>query len=183
MEQVTKRKVILINKQFQYNLILKFILVNCLILVLFGGFLYMFLNSEIESNLYSAHVTYSNISEMLSPIVLTLSILNIIISSVLISIFVLFASHKIAGPLYRFDQGVREICKRNLNVFLGLRKGDELYEFSDSLKEMVDVIKSDIIRTRELVVEIGELNTGEIKNQQIEEKIKNLTRLIDTYQL
>lgn len=183
MEKAHKRSIVLINKRFQYNLILKFILVNILILTIFGGFLFMFLNSEIESNLYSAHVTYSNISQMLSPIILTLSILNIIISSALISLFVLFASHKIAGPLYRFDQGIREICKRNLNVFLSLRKGDELYEFSNSLIEMVDVLKSDISKTKELVMEMEKLNTEEVKNQQMDEKIGNLNRLLNTYQI
>ena len=134
-----KRKIVMINKKFQLALIFKFLLVNILILGLFGIFLFMFMNSEIEANLYSAHVTYQNMSDMLLPIIITLSILNILISSAIITIFVLYASFRIAGPLYRFNAAIREIDQGNLKPLLKLRDKDELSAFSETLQSSITI--------------------------------------------
>ena len=112
-----RRKIVLINKKFQFRLIAMFILLNAVIMIVFGAIMFLFLNSEIEANLNSAHVTYSNLSQMLFPILLTLSGLNIIISSIVIAGFVLFASHKLAGPLYRFNSVIDEMNNRNFSSF------------------------------------------------------------------
>ena len=108
-----RRHIIMINKSFQFKLIVKFIIVNIIIMILFGIFLYIFLNSEVESNLQSAHVMYKNIKDMLFPIILTLSFLNILVSSIIIGIFVLYASHRLAGPLYRFNTALGDIVNSN----------------------------------------------------------------------
>jgi len=181
MEKENKRKIVLINKRFQYGLIAKFLLVNIVILATYGGFLYLFLDNEIQSNLYSAHVTYNNMKGMLWPIVLTLSILNIIVSSILISVFVLFASHRIAGPLYRFKSAVHEICQRNLQPFLSLRKKDELFSLSDTLQEMTDLLKEDVGKIGEVLVRVKEINQS-IENSDLAAEIEKLEAIVQQYQ-
>jgi len=78
-----QRRIILINRGFQLKLILKFLLVNILIMVVFGVSIYSFLNSELDTGLRSAHVTYKNIKDMLLPIVITLSVLSVLVSSII----------------------------------------------------------------------------------------------------
>ncbi len=173
-----RRRIIMINRKFQITLIIKFLLVNILILGFFGSFLFLFLNSEVEANLYSAHVTYQNMKDMLFPIVLTLSILNIIISSAIITIFVLYASFRIAGPLYRFNAAIKEIAGGNLRPLLKLRNKDELYEFSSSLQEMANSFIELVVQSRIISADLKKI-AQETKNEELNKKIKEMDSLIE----
>ena len=177
------RRIILINRGFQYRMIAKFILLNIIIMVLFGVLLYIFLNSEIDSNLKSAHVTYKNVKDMLFPIIITLSIINILVSSMIIGMFVLYASFRIAGPLYRFNEVIKEIYYKNLNPTTSLRSGDQLYEFSVNLKKMIEVIAADIIEIRDKTSEIKELNKKGAAKRKLTEKIEELEGIVNQYRL
>ena len=53
-----KRKIKLINRDFQYKLMAKFIIINAFILALFGSIIYVFFNSEIDTNLKSATAAF-----------------------------------------------------------------------------------------------------------------------------
>ena len=81
---------------------------------------------------------------MLFPILLTLSLINIIISSVVIAGFVLFASHKLAGPIYRFTQSLEEMSNKNFSPFPEIREGDQFIVFSRTMKKMHDTISNDL---------------------------------------
>lgn len=183
MKKDNRRKTVLINRGFQYRMILKFIVLNIMIMILFGGLLYLFLNSEIESNLKSAHVTYKNIKEMLFPIIVTLSIINIFVSSVIISLFVLFASFRIAGPLYRFNEVVKAICNKNLRPVTSLREGDQLYECSITLKNMSEIIAEDFQDIKAKTDEICAMNKAGAEKEKISKKIEELKKIVNQYQL
>ncbi|MBN2041448.1 MAG: hypothetical protein JW864_15520 [Spirochaetes bacterium] len=178
-----RRHIILINKSFQFRLIIKFIIVNIIILILFSIFLYLFLNSEVESNLQSAHVTYKNIKDMLFPIILTLSILNIIISSILISIFVLYASHKVAGPLYRFNEALKSILNRNLHPVTSIREGDQLFECSTNLKLVSHVFSDDISDIKKHVHGLKALIKKNVNSDDLLKKIEELENITNQYKI
>jgi len=141
----------------------------------------MFLNSEIESNLYSAHVKYQNIKDMLFPIVLLLSIINILVASLIIGIFVLYASHKIAGPLYRFHNVIDKISNRNLKSDIDLRDGDQLYEFSIKLKRMSGKIKEDILGMKDIISELKNQQLKKLDKEKLSKKIHELEKILDQY--
>jgi len=56
-----KRSTVLINKQFQIGQVAKFIAVHILALVIFGSLIYLFLDSELDSNLASGGNTYNRL--------------------------------------------------------------------------------------------------------------------------
>jgi nitrogen fixation/metabolism regulation signal transduction histidine kinase len=172
-----KRKIVLINKRFQLALIIKFLLVNILVMGLFGVFLFLFMNSEIEANLYSAHVTYQNMSDMLLPIIITLSVLNILISSGIITVFVLYASFRIAGPLYRFNAAIDEINQGNLKPMLSLREKDELYAFSETLKELTSTMVNHTDNCKNVLSEL-KASAEKMGEQDILKKIEDLESLL-----
>ena len=173
MEFENKRHTMLINKRFHYRLIGRFLFANVIIMGMFGGVLYLFLDNEIQSNLYSAHVVYKNMKSMLIPIVLTLTTLNIIISSIVISLIVLFMSQKIVGPLHRFRCAIQEICQKNLGPSLDLRDNDELFPLSDQLKEMIENLQQDGGKIKKVQLRLKELNQ-ELQNSELETEIEKL---------
>jgi methyl-accepting chemotaxis protein len=168
MKKSERRKIVMINKRFQLTLILRFLIVNVALMLLSSVFLYLFLNSEIEANLHSAHVMYQNMGEMLLPIIVTISLLNVIISSTIITLFVLYTSFRIAGPLYRFNTAIREITKGNLTPLMKLRDKDELTDFSISLQEMAECLIDRVDKTKEISSRLKELNKT-IKSEELNE--------------
>jgi hypothetical protein len=178
-----RRHIILINRDFQFKLIGKFIIINILIMIIFGFFLYIFLNSEVESNLLSAHVTYKNVKDMLFPIILTLSIINVLVSSIIIAVFVLYASHKVAGPLYRFNEALTSILNKNLKTFTALREGDQLYDCSITLTQVSQVLTKDISEIKDAITDVKNLCNKSSQKEKIIKKVKELENIISQYQL
>ena len=60
-------------------------------------------------------------------------LLVIIISAIL--------SHKMAGPVYRFEQTCKAIAKGDLSQRVHLRKGDQLTELQTEFNKMMDTIE------------------------------------------
>ncbi|MFH0976034.1 MAG: hypothetical protein V1874_09655 [Spirochaetota bacterium] len=178
-----RRHIILINREFQVRLISKFIIINILIMIIFGFFLYIFLNSEVETNLLSAHVTYKNVKDMLFPIILTLSIINMLVSSIIIAVFVLYASHKVAGPLYRFNEALKDILNKNLKTFTALREGDQLYDCSITLTQVSQALTEDMSEIKNGITEVKNLCSKSGGKEKLIKKLKELENLISQYQL
>ena len=177
MNQV-KRKIILIKRGFQLKIIWKFILANALILTVFGGFIYIFFDSEISANLASAHVAYKNFSQMLFPIILTLSVINLLFMAIIISIMVLYSSHKVAGPMYRFNEALNEIAEGNLKPLTKIRETDQLQELSGTLTRMTNALSADIVLIREKIVELRK----KIPEEYLD-GLDELTSIIEKYKI
>ena len=174
-----RRKTILINRKFQIIMIIKFISLNIVLLALFSGVVYLFLDSEVGANLQKAHLSYRNVRDMLLPIVISLSVITIVISSVIIAFFVLMASFRIAGPLYRFNTVVTDLGKRDFTTATSLRKQDQLYECSISLKETVKKLSGDFsgmkTKTEELISLCGIGSAAD--------KAREIKNILDRYSL
>ena len=68
-----------------------------------------------------------------------------------IAIYVLFVviisaivSHKMAGPVYRFEQTCKKIAGGDFSQRIHLREGDSLQELQDDFNKMMDVVENRI---------------------------------------
>lgn len=182
-EPKPKRKIKLINRSFQYRLMAKFILVNIFILILFGGMIYIFFQSEISANLASAHATYRSVSQMLLPIVLTLSLLNILFTSLIIAWAVVYWSHKIAGPLYRFNEALKEIAGGNLAPLTRIREDDQLKELSQTLGKVTGQFSRDVSGIKNKIEEMKQLLTQYSVPEELRTKLEELENIAGKYRL
>lgn len=85
----------------------------------------------------------------------------------------IFLSHKIAGPLYRFDRSFREITQGNLALRVHLRKGDEAMELTQSFNAMVDTFENSIKHLKELA---PKCQPQDVKQALMEELARFQTR-------
>lgn len=53
-------------------------------------------------------------------------------------------SHKMAGPIYRFEQTCKEIAAGDFSKRVHLRKGDQLMELQDEFNAMMDRVEAEI---------------------------------------
>ncbi|MBU4375943.1 MAG: methyl-accepting chemotaxis protein [Candidatus Omnitrophica bacterium] len=72
---------------------------------------------------------------------------NMSVLAVLIFIFAIFISHRIAGPIYRVKSIIRDIGEGKLDKRIHLRKNDELHDLADELNKMQENLKSRLKET------------------------------------
>lgn len=175
MGKRNRRKTVMINLSFQLKMIFVFLSLNVILMVSFQAVLYFFMDSEINALLSRTHITLLTLREMLFPLSLTLSFLNIIISSLIITAFVLFASFRIAGPLYRFQMVVRDISERNLDTYTKIRNYDQLNEFAEEIGRMKKILADDIMALKdELVTAESACGEGSLSAKQSLERMKDI---------
>jgi hypothetical protein len=56
-----------------------------------------------------------------------------------VAILSVFMSHKIFGPIYRLSQAIRQKLDGETNIHCRLRKGDYFMDFSDLLRELIEM--------------------------------------------
>jgi methyl-accepting chemotaxis protein len=58
-----------------------------------------------------------------------------------VTIFAIFASHKFAGPIYRFERSARAVGSGDLTHRVQIRTGDEMEGFQDEFNLMVESLQ------------------------------------------
>ncbi len=69
---------------------------------------------------------------------------KIAIYVLLVIVISAIVSHKMAGPVYRFEQTCKAIAKGDFSQRVHLRKGDRLQELQDEFNKMMDVVENRI---------------------------------------
>ena len=98
------------------------------------------------------HSALKSVNRSLAP--------KIIIMVIIIFIGGIFVSHRIAGPMYRFEKSAQAISKGDLSVNFYVRKSDEMKHTAVTLEEMVESLRADIEKMKRLA---DERNVEEIK--------------------
>ena len=145
-----RRRTFLINKQFQFSFAIRF-----LVLIVFASaaalalFLY---NSTgtLTTSYNGSELTILRTSSFFLP-VLVMSTIGVIIVTCVIGILVLiYLSHQIAGPIFRFEQVLNEIDKGNLTHRFTLRDNDQFAELAVRINELAGTMdgKLGVIKTQ-----------------------------------
>lgn len=68
---------------------------------------------------------------------------------VLVAVFAIFASHKFAGPIYRFKRTLEAVAEGDLTARAFLRKNDELNDVRDVLNKAIISVQRRVAQDRE----------------------------------
>ncbi len=139
--QSFKRKKIFIQPAFQGKFIFWVIVVVILASGVSAALLYFLLTSFFESQSKSAHIILTESWQHLGLAIVIGNLVSLVIGSVVAAIIVLYRSHKVAGPLYRFCRIFEQIGEGRLDDMTQLRKHDELTEVAESIQLMIDKLK------------------------------------------
>jgi signal transduction histidine kinase len=163
MNPAKPRRIVLINPRYQLRLAGAFLAVQILLTGIFAGGLYLFLDSELQASLASAHARFLALDRMLLPIVALLSCFSLALSTVLVTIFVVLLSHRLAGPLYRFRTALEALAERRFDPHTRLRQDDQFGEVADSLGKALGTVSTDLEDLRAAVAagKAGSASPGE----------------------
>ena len=156
-----RRRNYFIKKKFQMNFIVKFglllLLESILIIALF---MYISKNTLTTGYAHSILKVENTQNFFIIPFTLVSLICFTAIGLAGMIVFTLF-SHRIAGPLYRFEKILQQIGAGDLTANVKLRKKDQLVEFEKLINILVNTldnrmgnIKRDLEQAQELILKI-----------------------------
>ena len=166
-----------IDKSFQTRFILKFCVIVVFASVAIGAALIMLSENSTTVAIENTQVSVRKTSDFIFPIMIQTIIIVTIFSAIAVSILSLFASHKIAGPLFRLRREIEKLGAGNLNVNFNIREGDQLKNLAAPLAQMACSLKSKIEEIHIDFIEVGQMvegisDTG--KKKQLEGKLKDI---------
>ncbi|MFA7576895.1 MAG: methyl-accepting chemotaxis protein [Candidatus Muiribacteriota bacterium] len=177
-----RRKIFLIKKGLQFRYMFSVILIMVISASIVGWSIYYTIWNKVASPSNLQYDDLENIWENVNYLLL----IRVPALIVFVGVFSLMLSHKIAGPVYRFEQSAKQIANGDLGLRIKLRKGDELSELSDIFNRMTANLEN-IVKKDRLIIEkiIGVINKipmslkqEEISDNEKEEIIVELTEVV-----
>lgn len=82
---------------------------------------------------------------------------------VAVAIFSVYFTHRLAGPLYRFQRSASELAEGNLSLRIRLRNGDHLQDLADIINQAIGNMERAMIDIRDRVANSRETILSEIE--------------------
>lgn len=155
-----KRRNYFVKKRFQINFSARFVLLLILESVLMGAlFMYVSGNTITTGYRNAALKIDSTPSFFMASFALITAIAVVGIGLAGMVVFILL-SHRIAGPLYRFEKVLAQIESGDLTTRIDLRKTDQLMELKGALNVFVNSLDKRMGRIKVIMEEAKMLMAG-----------------------
>lgn len=175
-----KRRNYFINKAFQAEFVLKFCGLVILGSALFGILMYLFSKNALTTSFENSRLVIKSTSDYIFPGLLFGGLITGIITAISASVVVILMTHRIAGPMYRFERYIKEVGSGKLCPDLRIRKKDQFQNMVDALNKMTDDLKLGLTEVNEvsnkldkLIVELSDSSNMEILLREDIKKIVN----------
>jgi len=154
-----RRRNYFIKKKFQVNFTVKFLIIILIEAFLAAGlFLYMS-KGTLTTGYLGSELRIARTYDFFLPMLLLSNLIIVGISAVIgIAVFI-FLSHRIAGPLYRFENILDAIKKGDLTQRFKLRENDQFVELANSINEHTDTLDKNMGHLKAGVMEFSQLTS------------------------
>lgn len=164
-----------IKPSFQLRFILQFCILMVLGCLAFGAILYFYSNRTLTTAFVDSKLRVMSTADFLLPAlgICTLAIAGVI--AVISAARLLFLSHRIAGPLYRFEKAAQAIGGGNLSSEVSIRADDELQDVARSMDGMVADLRARVTQLQTQTRLLRDIiHEAKRKSTAPEEFLKNL---------
>jgi len=142
-----------IKKDFQTRFIIRFILVLIIGGVISVGLTYLTTRGTLTTSYVDARLVIQDTPLAILPSVVLTTLITIVVVGVIVGIVTLLVSHKIAGPMFRFEKDIERIAGGDLKSHIHLRREDQFQEMVKTLNAMIDSLNSKVSEIRQEVAE------------------------------
>lgn len=133
-----------IKKKFQLNFSIRFLSLIIIEAVLLAGLFWYVSQNTLTTSYQDAQLRIENTSSFFLPSLMYPGLIVTGVVAVIGLIGLIFISHKIAGPLYRFEKSLKEIGQGDLTCRVSLRKRDQLSDLADTLNNFTSGIETKV---------------------------------------
>lgn len=141
-----KRKNYFIKKGFQSKFILKFCFILLCGIILSTGLVFIFSQETLTSSFNNSRLVISSTAEAIMPTLLITNLITLGIITLAAIGVTLFVSHRIAGPMFRFEKDIKRVASGDLSVRINLRHKDQFSEMADAFNEMASSFHGKIVQ-------------------------------------
>ena len=131
-----------VKNQFQRWLLARILGTVLLSSVVAAIILYFYASQEISASFYDAHIKIRRVSDLLLPVIIAGSFVSLLSGTLL----ALFLPQKIAGPIFRIEEDLKEVRDGNLKKEIRLREGDPLQELAQIINSTISFLCAKIER-------------------------------------
>ena len=170
-----RRKTYFIQKVFQAKFILAFLLLVIIGSIISGIILYTKANTYLGYEYGRAHIKLEKTGEILQPALFISYGIGVVLIGFATIILTIFISHKIAGPLYRFERSAEEIGKGNLTLVTQLRESDQAKDLANAFSRMTSDLRKKLLEIDSSTKEIDQI--AEDLNAVIQDKSPNMKEI------
>ncbi len=142
----SKRRNYFINKGFQTEFILKFCGLVALGAVIFGIILYVFSSRTLTTSFENSRLVVKSTADYLLPGLLFGGVIVAILTAMASSIIVLLMTHRVAGPLYRFEKQAQKIGSGEISSDLKIRKKDQFQNLVGAFNRMTQDLGAGLLK-------------------------------------
>jgi methyl-accepting chemotaxis protein len=135
-----KRSNYFIKKGFQVNFSIRFLLLIVIEAILLGCLFWFISHNTLTTGYVGSQLRIENTSSYFFPAMTVTGLIVVVIVGIIGIIGLVFISHKIAGPLYRFEASLKAISNGDLTHRTRTREKDQLKDLADSLNNFTSVI-------------------------------------------
>src|SRR3989337_1178631 len=154
---IFRRRNYFIKKNFQVNFTVKFLIIILIEAFLAAGlFLYMS-KGTLTTGYLGSELRIARTYDFFLPMLLLSNLIIVGVSAVIGIGVLIFLSHRLAGPLYRFENILDAIKQGDLTQRFKLRENDQLVELANSINEHTDTLDKNMGHLKAGVMEFSQL--------------------------
>jgi methyl-accepting chemotaxis protein len=140
-----RRRHYFVKKDYQFKFILKFCLLIFIGAMISTGLLFLFSQGTLTSSFEQSRLVIKNTAVAIFPAVVYTNLITLGLITLAAIFVTLFVSHKLAGPMLRFENELEEIGKGDLTKKIALRKKDQLKDMAESLNKMIEGLHEKVL--------------------------------------
>ncbi|MBU2648454.1 methyl-accepting chemotaxis protein [bacterium] len=182
-QQTFKRKKVFINKEMQGRYIFKIFVIFMLSAVVFTLFLGL-ITSNTQTMVYDNYqLKLGSTPLILWKKVIVSNWLFIVVGGVILVVVSVYLTHRIAGPIFRFEKCINNMMAGNLNDKIYLRGKDEAKELSLMFNDFNLQLSEQIAAMRDISNEMeSKLAAGDnVDMDEIKELNAKLNQMLSGY--
>ncbi len=177
-----RRRNYFIKKKFQLDFSIKFLIIIVIEAVLAAGLFLYLSKGTLTTGYHGLELKIARTYDFFLPMLLLSNLIIVGITAIIgIAVFV-FLSHRLAGPLYRFEKVLMDINKGDLTQRFILRETDQFVELQHKINELANTMDRNMGNMKSGIVEISklssELKAAAASNPSVNKEIESLLQKI-----
>lgn len=173
-----QRKKIYINKDFQLKFIFKFCLIVLIGVIISTSLVFFFSQNTLTSSFENSRLVIKNTGNAILPVIIITNLITLGIISIAVILVTLYVSHRIAGPMFRFEKDLERIQKGDLSVNINLRKKDQLSDMSQALNNMTQSMNNKVSELNYRLDKILPMPDETSTCKECEQKVQEIKNMI-----
>lgn len=177
-----RRRNYFIKKKFQLDFSIKFLLIIVIEAVLAVGLFLYLSKGTLTTGYHGLELKIARTYDFFLPMLLLSNLIIVGITAIIGIAVLVFLSHRLAGPLYRFEKVLMDINKGDLTQRFILRETDQFVELQNKINELANTMDRNMGNMKSGIVEISklssELKAAAASNPSVNKEIESLLQKI-----